>query len=260
MSQVVFDENIAKQLEALYSTRDVLRRRALVRDALAVKAGEDVLDIGCGPGFYVAEVLDAVGPTGSVVGIDASASMLAIARHRCEGYDNVRFEEADATGLPLEVGTVDAALAVQVLEYVPDVPRALNEMHRVLRPGGRVVIWDVDWTTLSWHSNDPARMERILHTWDGHLAHPALPRTLSAALRAAGFADVTVTGHPFVTDAFDPQTYGGAIVPLLADFVIGRQGVTDEESNAWAAEQRELGDRGTFFFAITQFCFAGRRP
>src|SRR3954452_5127570 len=69
MSQLVFDESRARQLEALYRTRDVRRRRALVREALAARAGERILDVGCGPGFYTEELLDEVGPDGAVVGV-----------------------------------------------------------------------------------------------------------------------------------------------------------------------------------------------
>jgi arsenite methyltransferase len=54
MSQLVFDEKLVAQLEELYATRDVLRRRRLIREALDVRAGERILDVGCGPGFYVA--------------------------------------------------------------------------------------------------------------------------------------------------------------------------------------------------------------
>ncbi len=79
------------------------------------------------------------------------------------------FYEAEATTLPVLDGTFDAAVSVQVLEYVPDVAAALAEIHRVLRPGGRIVIWDVDWATVSWHTADHARMRRMLDAWDHHL-------------------------------------------------------------------------------------------
>lgn len=51
---------------------------------------------------------------------------------------------------------------MQVLEYVADVGAALAELHRVVRPGGRVVVWDVDWSTAFWHSANPTRMEGVL--------------------------------------------------------------------------------------------------
>lgn len=260
MSQLEFDESTARQLEVLYGTRDVLRRRQLVRDALGVAAGERIMDVGCGPGFYVAELLEHVGSEGSVVGIDSSRTMLAVAAHRSEGHDNVVLHEADATSLPVENASFDAALSVQVLEYVADVPAALAEMHRALRAGGRLVVWDVDWTAVSLHTTDPARTVRILRSWDGHLAHPSLPQTLTAQLQAAGFDDVKLEGHTFATNEFDPDTYGGVLVPFIAQFVVGRDGISEDEANAWEAEQRELAQRGEFFFACTQFCFTARRP
>ena len=260
MSQIDFDESTVQRLEVLYRTRDVLRRRQLVRGALDVARGERVLDVGCGPGFYVAELLERVGPDGSVVGIDSSKPMLAVAAHRSEGHDNVAFHEADATSLPVEDASIDAALSVQVLEYVADVPAALAEMYRALRVGGRLVVWDVDWATLSLHTTDPARTERVLRAWDGHLAHPSLPQTLTAQLQAAGFDDVKLEGHTFATNEFDPDTYGGFLVPFIAQFVVGRDGISEAEANAWEAEQRELAQHSAFFFACIQFCFTATRP
>jgi SAM-dependent methyltransferase len=254
-----FDESLGEPLEIVCRTRDILRRRRLVHEALAAQPGERILDVGCGPGFYVAELLEAVGPAGSVVGIDVSPPMLAIAAHRTEAHPNVVFHEGDATSLPVEGEDFDAALSVQVLEYVNDPAAALAEIHRALRPGGRVVLWDVDWTTLSWHSADPQRMRRALSAWDEHLAHPALPRTLAGDLRRAGFEDVHVEGHVFATTDLDPETYGGANLPLIEDYIAGRQGISEAEAASWAGEQRELGARGEFFFSVTQFSFTARK-
>lgn len=259
MSQLAFDENVTKQLEAAYQTADMRRRRALARAALGAKPGERILDVGCGPGFYVAELLEEVGAGGSVVGLDSSAEMLAVAARRCAGHDNVAFQEADATALPVEDGEFDAALSVQVLEYVADATAALAELHRVLRPGGRALVWDVDWATVSWHSSDPARMERALRAWDVHLAHPSLPQTLAARLRSVGFEDVRVEGHVFAATELTPDVYVGALFPMIEDFVLGSGAIGEEEARAWAAEQRELSERGEFFFACTQFCFTATR-
>ena len=260
MSQLAFDEKMAAQMEVLYRRRDILRRREIVREALGAAPGERIADVGCGPGFYLVELLEQVGPEGAVVGLDASPQMLAAAAKRCEGHDNVSFVEADAGSLPLDDGAFDALLTVQVLEYVLDVDAALAEFLRVLRPGGRLVAWAVDWATVSVHAVDAERTRRVLAAWDAHLADPSLPRTLAPRMRATGFEDVRMADHAFATAEFTPEAYGGLLVPLISNYVAGKSGVSEEEAKAWAAEMSELGERGEFYFACTQFCFTGRRP
>ena len=260
MNRLEFDDQVVRQLDEVYRRRDMRRRRRLVHEALAPASGERIVDVGCGPGFYVAELLGQIGPEGSVVGIDGSAASLAVAARRCEGRTNMAFHEADATALPLGDGEFDAALSVQVLEYVPDVPAALREVHRVLRPGGRLVAWDVDWATVSMRTEDEARMRRALAAWDAHLTHVSLPRTLGAQLREAGFEDVRMEGHAFATNELSSETYGGFLVGFVEPFVVS-QGLLDaEDAKAWGDEQRALGKRGDFYFACVQFCFTAVRP
>jgi len=197
MNQVNFDEATAETLEVMYQARDLMRRRVLLRKALGPLPGERIIDIGCGPGFYVAELLDDVGPDGAVMAVDAADAMLALATRRCQGRENASFEQADVTALPAVDRSFDAALRVQVLEHVPDVGAALAEIHRALRPGGRVVIWDVDWATLSWYADDPERMEPVKRLFAKHATHPVLPQRLTALLRGAGFEVVAMEGHVF---------------------------------------------------------------
>jgi len=260
VSQLQFDETMVKGLERLYATRDVLRRRALVQEALDAQTGDRVLDVGCGPGFYVSELLETVGPAGSVVGVDISGDMLAAAARRTDGCHNVEFYEAVATTLPLADQSCDRAVSVQVIEYVDDVPAALREMRRVLRPAGRLVLWDVDWGTVSWHAVDRDLMERALAAFDKHLIHPSLPRTLSAQLHQSGFENVRMEGHVFATNELIPDAYGGALVSMLKRYVVDQGGMTAEDATAWQEEQRALAGRGEFFFSITQFCFTATRP
>ena len=185
--------------------------------------------------------------------------MLQLARARCAGLDNVRLVEGEATALPIEDETFDGVVCVQVLEYVPDVDAAVAGLHRALRPGGRAVIWDVDWATVSIHSRDSALTARVLRAWDEHLAEPSLPRTLGAHLRSAGFQDVRVDAYAFAANGGDPESYGAALVPLIATFVAGRQGIGEVEAATWGAELHELMERDEFYFASTQFCFTATR-
>lgn len=260
MSQLSFGRDTGEQLERAYVSRDILRRRAIVYEALRPKPGQRILDTGCGPGFYVAELAEKVGPDGSVVGVDRSAEMLELAAARSAGRSNVEFREGEAAALPVEDEEFDAVVSVQVLEYVTNVDAALAEIHRALRPGGRIALWDVDWSTVSWHSADPARMRRVLEAWDHHLADPVLPRTLGGRLSAAGFEDVATDGYAFVCTSLDTDGYAGAIFPVFESYLLASPALADGEAAAWAAEQRELDERGEFFFVSVQFCFSASKP
>jgi SAM-dependent methyltransferase len=261
VTQLAFDEDVARQIEALYLTRDAARRRRLVRETLAAQPGDRVLDVGCGPGFYCLEIAEEVGPDGSVVGIDAAAPMLELARRRCEAFDNVSFKQGDIMSIPVEDESFDRAICVQVLEYVEPATAALGEIQRTLRPGGRVVIWDIDWGTVVWHSSDGALTEQILKAWDHHLVHPSLPRSLAPRLREAGFEEVEGTGHVFSTiSTLDPETYGAAIIPIMANYVTSNRLIDETAVKAWVDDQRSLSEKGEFYFAGVQFCFSGVKP
>ena len=65
--------------------------------------------------------------------------------------------------------------------------------------------------------------------------------------------------HPPSATERSPDAYGSAIIPLIEDYAAGHDGIAEEEARAWAAEQRELGRRGEFYFACIQFCFSAVR-
>lgn len=259
-SNLQFGQSQADYMAAFYELADIRRRRSLVLDALAARPGEHILDVGCGPGFYLADLAQVVGDDGSVTGIDISRHMLDAARRRLEGADNVELVLGAAGEPELASGRFDGAISVQVLEYVEDVPAVLTWMWRSLRAGGRVVLWDIDWTTVSWLTDDDWRMTQVLRAWDEHLVHRALPQRLPTMLRDAGFVDVEAAGHAFVNTDDGVGGYGSGLVRFIEDYLEGRDEVDSDDVTAWASEQRRRQQTGEFFFSITQFCFIGRKP
>ena len=178
------------------------------------RPGERVLDVGCGPGFYCAELAEEVGPSGSVVGVDGSQAMLALAGRRCararqrraagRGRDRARRRRRGLRRCALRAGA-------RVRRRHAGRARGAPPCAQARRAGAR----------LGHRLGDVLDAGRRAHpacaaAWDEHLTHSSLPRTLAPSLRAVGFEDVRAQAHPLATIAFDPETYGGAMVPFIA--------------------------------------------
>ena len=140
-----FQASEAKELEKSYRLDDIVKQRQKTLVALRLKAGELVLDIGCGVGFLTHEMALKVGKSGKVIGLDKNPEMIKHARKRCESLQQTVFYKGDASKLPVDDQILDAVSCTQVLLYVKDVPNVLAEMRRILKPGGRLVILETDW-------------------------------------------------------------------------------------------------------------------
>jgi arsenite methyltransferase len=261
----LFDADASTKLDAVYRTPDVVAQRHATLHRLALQPAERVLDVGAGPGFLVAEMAEQVGPAGHVTGLDIADSMVALAQRRCAQEpiaNRTTIVKGNATALPFPDASFDVGVSTQVYEYVPDITRALTELHRVLRPGGRVLILDTDWDSVVWHAHDRARMQRVLAAWKERFADPYLPRTLARRLHDAGFEvhcrDVLVLFNP----DYDPDTYSVTNGRIMADFVVGRQGITRDEVAAWTRDLEQLGREGDYFFSLNRYLFhvEKRRP
>lgn len=110
-----------------------------------VEPGAVVLDLGCGAGTDLLIAAQMTGPTGRAIGVDMTSAMLDRARESASamGLDNVELHEALIEALPLRDASVDAVISNGVIDLVPDKDAVLDEIDRVLRPGGRLQLADV---------------------------------------------------------------------------------------------------------------------
>jgi SAM-dependent methyltransferase len=185
--------------------------------------------------------------------------MLTIARQRCAAMPHVNFDLCDVNALPCDDASIDIALASQVYEYVETIDAALRELARVIRSGGRAVLVDTDWESAVWASHDDARMRHVLETWNEHIPHPQLPRTLKRRMENAGFDSVTVTVVPLLNSAYDRQTYSVGMMDMIGGFVTGRNGLSAEDIAAWKADALAIGAENGYFFSLSRYVFVGER-
>jgi hypothetical protein len=123
-----------------------------------------------------------------------------------------------------------------------------------------VAVVATDWDTLVWQADDAERGARVVRAWGGHLAHSSLPRRLAPMLRHAGFVVDAARTLGVLNTAFDPTSYSAGLLGLVADYVCGKGVLPEEEVAAWAADVRRQGERGTYYFGLSQHLFSARKP
>jgi ubiquinone/menaquinone biosynthesis C-methylase UbiE len=168
-------------------------------EAAALRRGDRVLDIACGTGIVARTAVRALGTGSNVVGLDVSAPMLAVAKSAAEGEVlSVEWREGSAMKLPFADGAFDVAFCQQGLQFFPDRSAALSEIHRVMAPGGRLVlsVWrEIELSpafvvladALARHISPEAgkMMTAGPFSWSDQ-------ETLRATIAGAGFSDITV--------------------------------------------------------------------
>lgn len=243
-------ERRRKQLEFLGKRRDIVLDRAEIRP------GDTVLDVGCGDGLLGFGALDRVGPDGRVIFSDHSADLLARCRElagELGATDRCEFVETALPGLPaVEDASVDVAMTRSVLIYVDDKAGSFEALHRVLRPGGRLSIfepinrfgasdhpnrlWGVDFTGLEpivakvKRAQEASRISAMLDFDE---------RDLLTRAEAAGFGEVHLEYRVDITTApADPdfdwtgllRTSPNPLAPTLGEFLDST--LTKEEQDA----------------------------
>jgi len=254
MTGLEYTDKAARRLEAIYLSKDVIAQRNETFKQAALRRGEHVIDIGCGPGYLCEGIAEIVGDSGRVVGIDISPDFIARADGR-RGHGWIAYREGDAASLDEPDQTFDVAVCTQVAEYVPDVDRVLSEAWRVLKPGGRAVFVATDWDSVIWQSDRPRRMAEVMKSWEAHCAHPRLPRSLAVRLRRAGFRVDHASVFPILNLDWGGDTYSNGLTGLIRDFVAKRNDLAASELAAWEAEQPALDAEGRYFFSTSRYMF-----
>ena len=140
----IWDRMSAPQ-SAMEHTSAVRSMRRFILDTTGLGPGDTVLDLGCGPGIYLATLREAVGDGGHVVGLDLSPKSVRGAARRVErhGWHNVDLITADATTTDLGTERFDTVIALYALSAMVDFPAAIRRAHAALRPGGTLFVADV---------------------------------------------------------------------------------------------------------------------
>jgi ubiquinone/menaquinone biosynthesis C-methylase UbiE len=254
--------DLAERLERRGRSADEVAARAAYLDLLGLRAGERVLDAGCGSGVVTRELARRVGPTGRVVGVDPGAGFLAVARELAarEGLaDRTEFREGRVEALPFPDRSFDVVLAVTVLSHVPGGAEALPELIRVTRPGGRVGIFDIDTDGFVLAHPDRALTRRIIAAHSDHgVVDGWLGRRLPGLLEAAGLG--AIEARAFTPLERDPAGFYAGNAERAAETATRAGAITEAERQGWLDALHVEQAAGRFLAGRTHLFVWGTRP
>lgn len=240
-------------------------QRSFLIEALAPKRGESILDLGCGTGAEIQQIL-ALRRGVTVVGLDRSETMLRRARTRLSRYvkrGTVALVAGDAgEKLPFPSNTFDAVFSAEMMECLPAVKqtRLLREIRQVLKPGGRVLIEHTDWDTQVWNASDKALERKLVHafcdwtqgwmeTSDGWMGR----RLVGLFRQSRQFTGLRVSAYVLVNDRYKPSSYGYARSQDL--LTLARKGKSIRLADARRfVRDLERHDRArSYFYSVTRY-------
>jgi ubiquinone/menaquinone biosynthesis C-methylase UbiE len=254
--------DLAARLEQRAKAEDEIAARETYLGLLDIAADECVLDVGCGSGAVTRDIARRVGPRGRAVGLDPSPALLAVARELAQKAGlggHIEFREGSVLRLPFPDRAFDAAVCVTVLSHVPGGETAVPELARVLRPGGRLGVFDLDTDMTTFTHSDRALTRRIVAAAsDATAVDGWLARRLPSLFQRAGMVDVRARGFfPLETAV---QSFYGNIAERCAATAAKVGAITESERRAWLETFHDQGARGPIVAGRLHIFVWGRKP
>ena len=189
--------------------------------------------------------------------VDSSDAMLAESRRRSQGSSlPVRFERGDALHLDFADDSFDGCRCDRTFMHLEDPRKALREMVRVTRPGGRVVVYEVDFETVVIDAPDRPTARKVVNAWCDGFRDGWLGRRIPGLFRDAGLLDVVVSAETL------QLTYGLA-APMVGSATVDRAvaagTLTPTEAEGWLRRLGATVEAGRLFCTLTGFLVAGRK-
>ena len=251
-----FAGKIIELLERLYAAPKLISYRNSYLQRLKLRDRTTLLDLGMGTAANTLLVLQQF-PHIHVDGADRSLEMLQHSRKKLQqmGFaSQSRFLCLDAHSLSLRQDYYDFAIVSQVLSYVQNPVRVLQELRSRMKPGGRILLEDSDWESFIYNSGDNPAWTKIRSCWLTQSFRIDGGRRLREFAHLAGLEVEQASSFHLQDDLFGEDLYGYWLAMIIADYAVRNGASSEGEVNDWLQTLKELSELGCYYFGLNRMC------
>jgi len=246
-------EAMASRLEARGKHTTFLQMIENYGNSLPKDKELSVLDLGCGTGVVIRQFAKMLHPASKLHGADVSTKLLGEAVKYSEN-DKIQWDHIGSESLPYDDGTFDVIVMHTLLSHVPDPLAILNEAQRVLKKGGKLIVFDADHVSTTYNQADYETTRRI----DGLLTsaittQPDICRQLPRLFKASGYM---VTDHEVdIISECGKGDFWLSSVHAFARLMPTIEALSKDEADTWLEYMLKSHEEGTFFASGTYYTF-----
>jgi ubiquinone/menaquinone biosynthesis C-methylase UbiE len=234
---------------------DVIDQWRFYFSVLNTQTGDIILDVGCNTGDAERLLLREYPPIGKVIGVehDPKRYDYALSKWREDGSPSqIELRTGDALALPFPDAHFDRAFCVGTLEWVKEPPKALQEIHRVLKPSGSAVIVHSDFDTQVFQCEDKELCRRIVHAYTDSGPNGQLGRDLYRFCKTVEFQIIRPLVYTLINTEWLPNLYGYKSAHMMVDWLRKSKRVAESELARWLADIEAESRKGSFFYSINR--------
>jgi len=252
-------ESTVNALGAMSQLASVKRIRRFSLELLNLKQGQRLFEAGCGACPDLDEIIELLKPEGRVLCYDKSEAMLTQAQKDWfTPQDSVDFVQGDLNQIDFPDCAFDCCRVMRTLQHVADPEKALDEIFRIVKIGGRIVAWEPNWRSFVISSSFQECADKFLKNWANGILNPTMGQQLKELFEKKNANNIDVHIIPRISHTLSEGEIAYSITSRTRA-MINEGSILTEEGEAFLEDLRERDKKGEFFCSVDSFVVLGEK-
>ena len=233
---------------------DIIEQWKYYYQLLEIEPGDRILDIGCHVGDPALFLYKQYPYVKEIVGVDKDKKKIEYAKDRFNENENtpINFITGDALDLPFGDNSFEKVICAETIEWIELSSKAIEEIYRVLKPGGIALIIHTDFDTQVFNTNNLKRTRNIIHEFTDMGPNGIIGRELRELCIKGGFKEIEFEVYTLINDKYDENYYSYKLSKMMKEWLESEDLIDENELKKWENELEHLSEENKYYYSINR--------